>query len=68
MQGQTRLRASTTTVSPLLSRVEGFARMYLRTAWTTMPLVTSSPEQLHRFSEDSGDVLFNYLQARLLRA
>ena len=28
--------------------------------------VTSTPEQLHRFSEDSGDVLFNYLRALLL--
>ena len=28
--------------------------------------VTSTPEQLHQFSEHSGDVLFNYLQARLL--
>ena len=27
--------------------------------------VTSSPEQLHQFSEDSGDVLFNYLLALL---
>ena len=27
--------------------------------------VTSTPEQLHRFSEDSGDVLFNYLTALL---
>jgi len=28
--------------------------------------VTSTPEQLHRFSENSGDVLFNYLQSRFL--
>ena len=28
--------------------------------------VTSTPEQLHAFSEHSGDVLFNYLRARLL--
>ena len=28
--------------------------------------VTSSPEQLHQYSEDSGDVLFNYLTARLI--
>jgi len=28
--------------------------------------VTSTPEQLHKFSEDSGDVLFNYLRALLL--
>ena len=28
--------------------------------------VTSSPEDLHRFSEDSGDVLFAYLEQRLL--
>lgn len=28
--------------------------------------VTSTPEQLHDFSEQSGDVLFNYLQQRLL--
>lgn len=28
--------------------------------------VTSSPEQLHQFSEDSGEVLFNYLKIRLL--
>ena len=27
--------------------------------------VTSTPEQLHQFSEDSGDVLFNYLLALL---
>ena len=27
--------------------------------------VTSSPEQLHQFSEDSGEVLFNYLLALL---
>ena len=27
--------------------------------------VTSSPEQLHRFSEDSGQVLFNYLKPLL---
>ncbi len=30
--------------------------------------VTSTPEQLHTFSEDSGDVLFNYLQSLLLPA
>jgi uridine phosphorylase len=29
--------------------------------------VTSSPEQLHQFSEDAGEVLFNYLKVRLLR-
>jgi uridine phosphorylase len=28
--------------------------------------VTSTPDQLHRFSEDSGDVLFRYLERRLL--
>ncbi|MFM8349803.1 MAG: uridine phosphorylase [Actinomycetales bacterium] len=28
--------------------------------------LTSSSAQLHKFSEDSGDVLFNYLAARLL--
>lgn len=28
--------------------------------------VTSTPEQLHKFSEDSGEVLFNYLRATLL--
>ena len=28
--------------------------------------VTSTPEQLHSFSEHSGDVLFAYLQRRLL--
>ena len=28
--------------------------------------VTSSPDQLHQFSEDSGDVLFNYLESLLL--
>jgi len=28
--------------------------------------VTSTPEQLHQFSEDSGEVLFNYLKSRLL--
>lgn len=30
--------------------------------------VTSTPEQLHAFSENSGVVLFNYLSARLLGA
>ena len=30
--------------------------------------VTASPEQLHRFSADSGDALFNYLRASLLPA
>ena len=30
--------------------------------------VTASPEQLHRFSEDSGVALFNYLAASLLGA
>ena len=29
--------------------------------------VTSSPEQLHQFSEDSGNVLFNYLESLLLQ-
>jgi uridine phosphorylase len=28
--------------------------------------VTASPEQLHKFSEDSGVVLFNYLKSTLL--
>ena len=28
--------------------------------------VTSTPEQLHKFSEDSGDVLFNYLVSRFM--
>jgi len=30
--------------------------------------VTASPEQLHKFSADSGDALFNYLKASLLHA
>ena len=30
--------------------------------------VTASPEQLHKFSEDSGVVLFNYLKSTLLGA
>ena len=30
--------------------------------------VTASPEQLHKFSADSGDALFNYLKASLLPA
>ena len=30
--------------------------------------VTASPEQLHTFSADSGNALFNYLQASLLPA
>lgn len=28
--------------------------------------VTSTPEQLHKFSEDSGDVLFNYLASQYI--
>ena len=39
----------------LLSRLEG-------------DQVTASPEQLHKFSEDSGVVLFNYLKSTLLGA
>ncbi len=30
--------------------------------------VTATPEQLHKFSEDSGVVLFNYLKSTLLPA
>ncbi|MDQ1305199.1 MAG: uridine phosphorylase [Actinomycetota bacterium] len=30
--------------------------------------VTSTPEQLHKFSEDSGRVLFNYLKSTLLHS
>ena len=28
--------------------------------------MTTSPEQLHKFSEDSGVALFNYLKSSLL--